>query len=84
MNKAIVERLVTAVASAGVTFLAGLVLRRTWKLTTGAEPPAPEDPAVPAGKAVAWFIASGVGVGLVQLFVARYVARRRAARELTA
>jgi len=77
MDKVIVEKIYAVIASAVVTFLAGLALRKVWKLTTGAEPPDPEDPEVPAHWAVGWFLASGLGVGLAQLFLRRSMAKRR-------
>ncbi|MCL2470673.1 MAG: DUF4235 domain-containing protein [Propionibacteriaceae bacterium] len=74
----VVEKVLTALLSAGVTFLAGFALKKTWKLATGAEPPDPEDPQVPVRQALIWFLASGLGVGLVQLFFHRGMAKRRA------
>ncbi|MCL2736684.1 MAG: DUF4235 domain-containing protein [Propionibacteriaceae bacterium] len=78
MDKVIVEKVYTALMSAAVTFAAGFVLKKAWKLTTGAEPPDPEDPSVPTHRAVIWFLASGVGVGMAQLFFHRAAAKRRA------
>jgi hypothetical protein len=52
-------------------------------VATGQEPPNPEDPDVPTLKAVTWFVSSGVGVGLIQLFLGRHLARRRIIRQIT-
>jgi len=78
MNQAFLQKAYTALLSAAVTFVAGLALKRAWKLFTGNEPPNPEDPAVPVRQAVTWFLASGVGVGVAQLFFHRFVADRQA------
>ena len=77
MSKQVLEKIGRALMSAGITFVAGLALKRAWKYTTGNEPPNPEDPQVPTGHAITWFLVSGVGVGLVQLLFQRSLARRR-------
>jgi hypothetical protein len=77
MERVIAQKIVRAILSALVTFAAGFALKKTWRLVTGAEPPDPEDLAVPTRRAVAWFIASGVGVGVVQLLFARTMAKNR-------
>jgi hypothetical protein len=76
MDKVIVEKIYTAVLSALVTFIAGLALKKVWRLTTGSEPPDPEDPDVPTRQAVTWFLASGIGVGIAQLLFHRAWAKR--------
>lgn len=77
MGKQILDKIGRALLSAGITFLAGAVLRKAWRYSTGAEPPNPEDPEVPTSKAVTWFLVSGIGVGLVQLLFHRSFTRRR-------
>ncbi|MDR0284453.1 MAG: DUF4235 domain-containing protein [Propionibacteriaceae bacterium] len=76
MDRVILNKIYTALLSAAVTFLAGFALKKVWKLTTGAEPPDPEDPAVPVRQAVTWFITSGIGVGVAQLLFHRTMAKR--------
>ena len=76
MDKVIVEKIYTAIASAAVTFLAGWALKKLWVSATGSEPPVPEDPEVPTHKALAWFLISGVGVGMAQLLLHRAVVKR--------
>ena len=78
MDKVIVDKVYTIIVSAVVSFAAGFALKKIWKLATGTEPPDPEDPEVPAHRAVIWFLASGVGVGLAQLFLHRAATKRRA------
>ncbi|MCL2783853.1 MAG: DUF4235 domain-containing protein [Propionibacteriaceae bacterium] len=77
MDKVIVEKIYTALLSAAVTFVAGFAIKKLWTLVTGGEPPDPEDHEVPIQSAVAWFLASGIGVGLAQLLFHRSVAKRR-------
>ena len=77
MDKRIVEKVYTAVLSAVVTFLAGFIVKKAWQSLVGGEPPNPEDPDVPTGRAVSWFLASGVGVGLAQLLFHRLWAKRQ-------
>jgi len=78
MDKAIIEKVYTMVVSISLTFLLGFILKKVWVKVTGAEPPDPEDPEVPARQAITWFVASGVGVGLAQLIVSRQVHKRLA------
>ncbi len=76
MDKAILERVYTTLLSALVTFVAGFALKKVWTLATGEEPPNPEDPEVPVRTAVIWFLASGIGVGAVQLLFHRTMTKR--------
>ena len=77
MDKVIVQKVYSAVLTAAVTFAAGFALKKVWKLATGAEPPDPEDPEVPIRQALIWFLASGVGVGVAQLFLHRTMTQRQ-------
>ena len=43
---------------------------------TGEEPPEPNDPDVPTGQAIAWVVAVAVGVGLSQVLINRFAAKR--------
>jgi len=79
MQTSLATRLGTAILSAAVTMAAGFVIKKAWTLTTGEEPPDPEDPRVPVRQAITWFIASGVGVGVAQLMLHRTVAKRNLA-----
>jgi len=78
MDKVIIEKIYTTLMSAALTFLLGFAIKKVWIQVTGAEPPDPEDPEVPARQAITWFIASGIGVGLAQLIVSRQVHKRLA------
>ncbi|MGO4957300.1 DUF4235 domain-containing protein [Luteococcus sp. Sow4_B9] len=52
------------------------VLKAGWKVATGDNPPDPNDPEVPPTYAAMWALASGVGLGVSQLVLNRYVGRR--------
>ncbi len=64
--------------AAGVlaTLVATQAVTKVWQLTTGDEPPEPNDPEVPLRRALTWAIASGLGIGLTQLLVNRFAARQ--------
>lgn len=47
-----------------------------WKFVTGEEPPEPNDPATPTSHAAIWVLAMAMGVGLSQVLVNRFAARR--------
>lgn len=72
----LVWRLYSAALGAATTFLAHKVLSKAWQLATGDTPPDPQDPEVPTGEAVAWAVATGVGLGVSQLLMSRYLNRR--------
>lgn len=57
------------------TIAAQKLITRAWEAATGDEPPDPNDPDTPLIQAVIWAIASGVGVGLTQLTMNRYMQR---------
>ena len=76
MDKIIVEKVYSVLVSTVVTFLAGFALKKVWTFVTGSEPPDPEDPDVPVRRAITWFLASGVGVGVAQLLFHRSMAKR--------
>ncbi len=80
MDKAIVERVYATLLSTLVTFVAGFALKKVWTAVTGEAPPDPEDPEVPVRQALIWFLASGIGVGVAQLFVSRTTTKRLAVR----
>ncbi len=76
MDKAIIEKIYTAIATALISFAAGFALKKIWAKATGSEPPDPEDPDVPTKQAVGWFLVSGVGLGAIQLLISRTIHRR--------
>lgn len=58
------------------TLATSKLLEAGWKAATGNRPPDPNDPTTSLKQATIWALASGVGVGVVQLMVNRYTARR--------
>ena len=66
--------------SAGVAALAAVITHKAvnkgWEFVTGEEPPEPNDPDVPTGQAIAWVVAVAVGVGLSQVLINRFAAKR--------
>lgn len=58
------------------TVVAQKAVTTAWELATGAQPPEPNDPDVPLRRALTWAVASGVGIGLTQLLLNRFAAKR--------
>ncbi len=56
------------------TMVAVKAVNAAWQLTTGDEPPEPNDPNVPLRRALTWAVASGIGIGITQLLVNRFAA----------
>jgi len=47
-----------------------------WSAVTGDEPPEPNDPTTPPGRAFAWVLANAVGIGLLGVAANRFAASR--------
>lgn len=62
--------------SAGALFVSQKLVNAGWRTVVGDEPPEPNDPKTPAAYAFAWAALSGIGIGLAQLAVNRFAARR--------
>lgn len=69
-------KIYTAIIGTASTFVAQKLVSKGWEIATGEEPPEPGDPDVPLHLAVTWAIASGVGVGVVQLLTNRATMKR--------
>lgn len=64
-------------AIATVTAVVGHKLVTTlWTTVTGDEPPDPNDPTVPPGRAFAWVMANAVGIGVLGVAANRFAANR--------
>jgi hypothetical protein len=63
----------TAVAAL-TAVVATKALEGAWRLTTGGEPPEPTDPNTPLRQAVAWAVASALGIGVATMLVNRVAA----------
>ena len=70
------NKAVTALVGFAATFVARKVIQLAWKQITGKEPPEhPEDPQVGLGEALAWGIATGVGVSVARMLAIRAATR---------
>lgn len=76
MPDKVLEKAYPAIIGALVTFLAQFIVRKMYTVATGQEPPDPNDPEVPTREALAWFVASTIGVGVAQLVAGRYSTRK--------
>lgn len=81
LPKTVTFKVYTAVLGIVATIVTQKLISGVWKLTTGDEPPTPADPDTPFGLALSWSMASGLGIGMVQLITHRYTARRIAERD---
>ncbi|HML51415.1 MAG TPA: DUF4235 domain-containing protein [Propionicimonas sp.] len=74
------QRLLWNIYAGAVATVATVVAQKAvtaaWELATGDQPPEPNDPDVPLRRALTWAIASGVGIGLTQLLLNRFAAKR--------
>jgi hypothetical protein len=68
-------KLYVGVLGAVTTIVAQRLVSKAWQVATGNEPPTPTDPETPAVQAVTWALASGIGVGAVQLVTTRLAAK---------
>lgn len=75
ISEKLVWHLYTGLLGAVTTIVAQKALVQAWRLATGETPPDPNDPDVPFAEAVTWAIAAGVGVGVSQLTLNRYMTR---------
>ncbi|MCU1458490.1 MAG: hypothetical protein JWL73_2582 [Actinomycetia bacterium] len=83
-----IEQFEWKIVSAASAALAGLVSRRillaAWaRFAPGDPPDSPEDPAAPMRQALAWAVATGVGLGVARILAVRGAAKvwERAAHE---
>ncbi len=73
-NKA-VGKVYAGVIGAVTTIVAQKLVTLVWKTVTGKEPPSPTNPETSVTSALSWVLASGIGVGVAQLFAQRFAAR---------
>ena len=69
-------KLTVAAIGAASTYAAQRGVHGAWKAMTGEAPPNPQDPKVSTVEAVAWALASGIGLAIVQLLVSRFTQKR--------
>lgn len=66
--------LYAGVIGAAVAMVVNKLLNRAWQASTGAEPPALDDPDASATQAVIWATASAAGVAIATIAVNRFAA----------
>lgn len=64
------------VLGAATTLVAQKLVTKAWQASTGSEPPDPNDPETPMSQALIWAVSSGLGVGVAQLVMNRFLQRR--------
>ncbi|MEL4504386.1 DUF4235 domain-containing protein [Luteococcus sp. H138] len=69
-------KIYAGVLGAVTTIVAQKLVSTAWKIATGDTPPDPNDPDVPPTQAAIWALASGLGLGVSQLAMNRFVGRR--------
>lgn len=76
VEEKILWKIYAGVLGAATTLLAQRVVTEMWETATGDTPPDPNDPDTPLAQALIWALCSGVGVGMAQLTMNRYMQRR--------
>ena len=76
LTEKVIWNVYSGILGALATFVAQKLITMAWQAATGEEPPDPNDPETPGFQAIVWAAASGVGVGVTQIFMNRFVQRR--------
>ena len=76
LTEKVIWNVYSGVLGALATFIAQKLITAAWQAATGEEPPDPNDPETPGFQAVIWAASSGVGVGVTQIMINRFVQRR--------
>lgn len=76
MTEKMLWKVYAGLIGAATTLVSQRLVTKMWEVSTGDEPPDPNDPDVPMTKALIWAAASGLGVGVTQLVLNRYMQRR--------
>lgn len=76
LTERVIWNIYSGLVGAAATFVAQKVITMAWEAATGEEPPDPNDPEAPFVQALIWAAASGLGVGVTQLTMNRFVTRR--------
>ncbi len=76
MSEKVLWKVYAGVLGAVTTIVAQKVVQKVWELSTGDVPPDPNDPDTPLTQALIWAASSGLGVGMAQLAMNRFVSRR--------
>lgn len=76
MTEKLMWKLYAGAIGAVTTIAAQKLVTKLWEASTGDTPPDPNDPDTPLSQALIWAVASGLGVGIAQLTMNRFVQRR--------
>lgn len=76
LTEKIIWNVYSGVLGALATLIAQKLITKAWTVATGEEPPDPNDPETPGFQAITWAAASGLGIGVTQIMLNRYVQRR--------
>ena len=76
LTEKLIWNVYSGLLGAVATFVSQKLITEAWEAVTGEEPPDPNDPEAPLAHAIIWAAASGVGVGVTQLTMNRFVQRR--------
>lgn len=66
----------SGVIAAVTAVVAHKLVDTLWSTVTGEEPPEPNDPTTPPGRAFAWVLANAVGIGVLGVAANRFAASR--------
>lgn len=76
MTEKLMWKVYAGALGAVTTIAAQKIVTQVWVASTGDTPPDPNDPDTPLKQAVIWAVASGLGVGIAQLSMNRFMQRR--------
>ena len=76
ITEKIMWKIYAGAIGAVTTIVAQKLVTKLWEASTGDAPPDPNDPEVPLTHALIWAGASGLGVGMTQLVMNRFVQQR--------
>lgn len=76
VSEKLMWKVYAGVIGAATTLVAQKLVTMAWEASTGSEPPDPNDPETPLTQALIWAASSGLGVGVAQLVMNRWVQRR--------
>ena len=76
VEEKVLWKIYAGVLGASTTFVAQKLITKAWETATGDVPPDPNDPETPLTQALIWALCSGLGVGMAQLTMNRYMQRR--------
>ena len=76
VEEKILWKIYAGALGAATTLLTQKLITKAWETATGDVPPDPSDPDTPLTQALIWALCSGLGVGMAQLTMNRYMHRR--------